>query len=89
MNTIGPTIGFAGGSGRPAAVLTNSASSLKWMVSSPVRPPYKCFQARATSSMEALPARSPIPVTVVLAHNAPASNAASVLAVAIPKSLWQ
>ena len=41
-----------------------------------------------TSSSAALPARSPRPLTVVLAWVAPARRAARVLAVARPRSLW-
>ena len=42
-----------------------------------------------TSSSEALPARSPSPLIVTSTWRAPAWTAASVLAVASPRSLWQ
>ena len=42
-----------------------------------------------TSSSEALPARSPRPLIVTSTWRAPAWTAASVLAVARPRSLWQ
>ena len=45
-------------------------------------------QGDATSSSGALPARSPSPSTVTLAWLAPARIAASVLAVARPRSSW-
>ena len=42
-----------------------------------------------TSSSDALPARSPRPLIVTSTWRAPAWTAASVLAVASPRSLWQ
>ena len=42
-----------------------------------------------TSSSDALPARSPRPLMVTSTCRAPAWTAASVLAVARPRSLWQ
>ena len=42
-----------------------------------------------TSSIDALPARSPRPLTVTSTWRAPAWMPASVLAVASPRSLWQ
>ena len=45
--------------------------------------------AITTSSSEALPARSPRPLIVTSTWRAPAWTAASVLAVASPRSLWQ
>jgi hypothetical protein len=42
----------------------------------------------STSSIAALPARSPKPITVTPTHLAPARTPARALAVAIPKSLW-
>ena len=46
-------------------------------------------RAITTSSSEALPARSPRPLMVTSTWRAPAWTAASVLAVARPRSLWQ
>jgi len=57
-------------------------------VSIPVSTPYTPSAAITTSSKAALPARSPIPLTDTCAWSAPASNPASALAVAIPKSSW-
>ena len=45
--------------------------------------------AMTTSSSEALPARSPMPFTAHSTCVAPARTAASELAVASPRSLWQ
>ncbi len=45
--------------------------------------------AITTSSSEALPARSPSPLTVHSTWRAPASTAARELATAMPRSLWQ
>jgi len=42
-----------------------------------------------TSSSEVLPARSPMPLIVTSACRAPLRTALSVLAVAMPRSLWQ
>ena len=46
-------------------------------------------RAMTTSSSDALPARSPRPLIVTSTWRAPACTAASVLAVASPRSLWQ
>ena len=46
-------------------------------------------RAMTTSSSDALPARSPRPLIVTSTWRAPAWTAASVLAVASPRSLWQ
>ncbi len=45
--------------------------------------------AITTSSSAALPARSPRPLIVHSTCRAPASTAASALATAMPRSLWQ
>jgi hypothetical protein len=45
--------------------------------------------AITTSSSAVLPARSPRPLIVHSIWRAPASTAASALAVAMPRSLWQ
>ena len=50
---------------------------------------FRVWIARTTSSRAAFPARSPIPFMVTSACLAPARIPASVLAVAIPRSLWQ
>jgi hypothetical protein len=59
----------------------------------PVRHPSKTsgrvFRAMTTSSMAALPARSPMPLIVTSICLAPACTAASVLATAMPRSSWQ
>ncbi|MNL82320.1 hypothetical protein D3C87_2096700 [compost metagenome] len=67
--------------------MTLSARPLSRSSRTPHSPPYKWRQAMATSSMAALPVRSPMPATVVLAQTAPASIPLSVLATASPKSL--
>ena len=58
-----------------------------WLLT-PVSTPCRWRMAITTSSSAALPARSPRPLTVVLAWVAPAHQAARVLAVARPRSLW-
>jgi hypothetical protein len=45
--------------------------------------------AITTSSSDALPARSPMPLTVTSAWRAPARSPASELATARPRSSWQ
>ena len=50
--------------------------------------PYSASSASATSSRFALPARSPIPLTVPCTQVAPACTAATAAAVASPKSSW-
>ena len=45
--------------------------------------------AMTTSSSEVFPARSPMPLIVTSACRAPLSMPLSVLAVAMPRSLWQ
>ena len=47
------------------------------------------WSAITISSNEALPARSPMPLTVHSTWPAPASTAASEFATASPRSLWQ
>jgi hypothetical protein len=54
----------------------------------PVSTPRQRSRPSATVSSAALPARSPRPRIVVFTLVAPALTAASVLAVAIPRSLW-
>src|SRR3546814_6862901 len=50
---------------------------------------WRTFSASAISSTAALPARSPMPLIVDSTCRAPAVTAASVLATARPRSLWQ
>ena len=50
---------------------------------------YNAFKATTISSNEAFPARSPRPLMVQCTSLHPARNAATELATAIPKSLWQ
>src|SRR3546814_6117228 len=50
---------------------------------------WRTFSAIAISSTAALPARSPMPLIVDSTCRAPAVTAASVLATARPRSLWQ
>jgi hypothetical protein len=49
----------------------------------------RVLMAMTTSSSDVLPARSPMPLTVTSTCRAPACTAASVLAVARPRSSWQ
>ena len=59
----------------------------------PLRVGWNCVgrvrSAITTSSSDALPARSPRPLIVTSTWRAPAWTAASVFAVASPRSLWQ
>src|SRR5213080_2807637 len=57
-------------------------------VSTPKRSP-RVLIAMTTSSMAVLPARSPMPFTVHSICRAPFCTAASELATAMPRSLWQ
>ena len=49
----------------------------------------RTLSAITTSSSEVLPARSPMPLIVHSTWRAPAATAASELATASPRSLWQ
>jgi len=73
-------------------LLTSLLMRMIWRVSMPVprlKTGRRVCSAITTSSSEVFPARSPIPLTVTSAWRAPARIPASVLAVAIPRSLWQ
>ncbi len=68
----------------------SAAAARVWMpVVHPPKTSGRVFSAMTTSSSAALPARSPMPLTVTSTCRAPAWTAASVLATAMPRSLWQ
>ena len=90
---LAPTIALLGWTANPVryetsrdagvscSVWTCAASSGNWLG--------RVRRAITTSSSDALPARSPRPLTVTSTWRAPAWTAASVFAVARPRSLWQ
>ena len=92
-NAFAPTIALFGGTGMPVILLTSWLVATKCAVTMPVvHPPKASGRVRSaitTSSSEVLPARSPNPLIVTSTWLAPAAIAASVLAVAMPRSSWQ
>ena len=76
----------------PLTVATSRLACMIRVVSMPVRYGMMSLRTRiaiTTSSIAVLPARSPRPLIVHSICRAPASTAASALAVAMPRSLWQ
>ena len=72
-----------------ARSITNFETSQNFSVWMPRSMPFRHSSDITTSSIGTLPARSPRPVTVVCATDAPAASAAIVLATPSPKSWWQ
>ena len=84
---LDPMMGLLGQMEMPEATETDSATGRSLAVSTPVSMPRTCLEAMTTSSSGAHPALGPIPIAVTLANLAPALTAATVFAVAMPKSL--
>ena len=82
-------MGRLGGCVTLALSMTNLDTSQNFSVRMPISRPCRQSRDMTTSSMGTLPARSPRPVMVVCATEAPACSAASVLATPRPKSWWQ
>src|SRR4030095_11374895 len=87
--SLSPTIGRFGGCCTFARSMTNFEVSTNFSVLIPRFTSWRQSSERTTSSIGTLPARSPRPVMVVCATDAPASRAATVLATPRPKSWWQ
>ena len=87
-----PTIALLGCGQTPvtvdSCVLVGTSSSLLTPVSA-CRTSRRTLSAITSSSSEVLPARSPMPLIVHSTCRAPAWTAASELATARPRSLWQ
>src|SRR5450830_872620 len=88
VNTASPTMLLLKATLRPEARSTRREMPSSARVSMPVCPWCRWRRPITTSSRAALPARSPRPLTVVLAWLAPARRPARVLAVARPRSSW-
>ena len=87
-----PTIALLYCTENPLTVATSRLACMIRVVSMPVRYGMMSLRTRiaiTTSSIAVLPARSPSPLIVHSICRAPASTAASALAVAMPRSLWQ
>ena len=91
-NALAPTIALFGCTGKPVIDETSFEAGTICVVSMRVvqgKTSWRVFTAITTSSSEALPARSPRPLTVHSTCRAPFITAASELATARPRSLWQ
>ena len=93
-NALPPTIALFGWIAKPGQVADEAAGGGDLLGRRrPSRASGNCVgrvrRAITTSSSDALPARSPRPLIVTSTWRAPAWTAASVLAVARPRSLWQ
>ena len=91
-NAFLPTIALLNWTGKPDTVLTRREMPMIlvvsiWVVNGMMS--WRTLSAITTSSSAVLPARSPRPLIVHSTCRAPASTAARLLAVAIPRSLWQ
>src|SRR5258706_4329431 len=87
-----PTIALFGCTGYPVIVETSFEAGTIWVASIRVvhgKKSERVFTAMTISSSDALPARSPRPLSVHSTCLAPAITAASELATAMPRSLWQ
>ena len=91
-NALRPTTALLGCGQMPVTpesiALVGASSSDFTPVSAPIVLP-RTLSAITISSREALPARSPMPLIVHSTCLAPACTAASELATATPRSLWQ
>src|SRR5215831_4922168 len=89
---LAPTIALFGCTGKPVMPDTSFEAATICVVSMRVehgKTSLRVFTAMTISSSEALPARSPRPLTVHSTWRAPCITADSELATAMPKSLWQ
>jgi hypothetical protein len=89
---LAPTIALLGWTLKPVMAETRREARVIISVLMPVtkgRVSRRVRRAMTISSMAALPARSPMPLTVHSTWRAPALTAASELATARPRSLWQ
>ncbi len=87
-----PTIALLYCTGNEVAADTSFEVRVSMVASMPVQngsTSFRTFIAITTSSSEALPARSPMPLTVHSICRAPARTAASEFATAMPRSSWQ
>ena len=87
--SLSPTIGRFGGTETLARSITKRETSQNFSVWMPRSMPCRHSSDMTTSSIGTLPARSPRPVIVVCATEAPAASAAIVFATPSPKSWWQ
>ncbi len=88
-NSRSPVTGRLDGCWTPDSSPTSRAMSKNRSVLIPMSMPYMVSSASTVSSMGALPARSPMPFTVVWITLAPSATASAVLATPIPKSMWK
>ncbi len=89
---LAPTIALFGWTGMPVICVRSREAWWMYSVLIPVWRPKRSFRvlmAMTTSSIALFPARSPIPLIVHSTWRAPFFTAASALAVASPRSLWQ
>ncbi len=89
LYSISPVTGRFFGCVTPDMSATIRAISVNFVVSMPVSTPYMVSRASTVSSVGALPARSPRPLTVVWITEAPSATAMMLLATPMPKSMWK
>ncbi len=91
-NALAPTIALLGCTPMPVSSASNRDEAVSSGVWTMVSSPRTCRRVRSNmtiSSSDALPARSPMPLTVHSTWPAPATRAASEFATARPRSSWQ
>src|SRR4029450_8549040 len=91
-NALAPTIALLGWIGYPVSRLTSrEVRAISRVLTSVLAPREDWWVRRAitTSSMEQLPARSPMPLTATSTWRGPACRAAIELATDTPRSSWQ
>ena len=89
LYSMSPVTGRFAGWVTPESSATSLAISVNFSVFIPVSIPYMVSRASTVSSVGALPARSPMPLTVVWITEAPSAAARMLLATPIPKSMWK
>ena len=91
-NALSPTMALFGCTCMPTSLETSFEAPYIRSECTPVSyfsPNWRHCRAMTSSSSDALPALSPMPLTVTWAHCAPACTPETALATASPKSLWQ
>ena len=91
-NALRPTIALLNWTGNEVAADTSLEARVSMVELMPVQYGSTSLRTRiaiTTSSSEALPARSPMPLTVHSIWRAPARTPASEFATAMPRSSWQ
>ena len=89
LKSRSPVTGRLEGCCTPVSSATSRAIAVNRSVLIPMSIPYIVRSASTVSSIGALPALSPRPLTVVWITEAPSATARTVLATPMPKSMWK